>query len=47
VSDTTFALLAAGVAVVFVTVVLVTGRSRERNPHVDARRSRWYVRKPR
>jgi hypothetical protein len=36
-SDTAYAWLAVGVAVVFVTVVLVTGRSRERNPHVDAR----------
>jgi hypothetical protein len=44
VSDTTFALIAAGVVVVFVTVVLMS-TPRDRNPHTNARR--WHTRKPR
>jgi hypothetical protein len=40
-----YLLLAATVAVVFVVVVLASNPE-GRNPHVDARRSKWWRRPP-
>jgi hypothetical protein len=45
-SDGVYLLLAAALAVVFVLAVFATNPV-DRNPHVNARRRRWHVRKPR
>lgn len=46
-SDGTYLLLAAGVALLFIVVVLASNPE-HRNPHMNARRDRrWHVRKPR